>query len=288
MSTTLERTTTATLDRSGAADDMRLVDLWLSGRPAHTARAYARDAARFLAFTGRALAATTAADVIDFAAQLTGADSSKARTISAVKSLLTFGHTTGYLPFNVGAVVQLPKVKETVGERILAESDVHALIGATTTERDRLMLALLYRAGVRCSELIGLRWRDVAEVEGAELVLTIFGKGGKTRHVRVGGRIAKDLAALRDADADAPVFRSRKGSALDPSQVWRIVSSAAQRAGLGKVSPHWLRHAHASHALDRGAPAHLVQQTLGHASLTTTTRYAHARPTESSARYLPD
>ena len=86
---------------------------------------------------------------------------------------------------------------------------------------------------------------------------------------------------------DAPVFRSRKGGPLDASQVHRIVKGAAERAGLpAEVSAHWLRHAHASHSLDRGAPIHLVQQTLGHASVATTGRYLHARPTDSSARYL--
>ena len=85
------------------------------------------------------------------------------------------------------------------------------------------------------------------------------------------------------------MFRSRKGSAaLDPSAVHRVVKAAAKRAGLpDAVSAHWLRHAHVSHALDRGAPAHLVQATVGHASLATTSRYAHARPNDSSSRYLP-
>jgi integrase/recombinase XerD len=67
----------------------------------------------------------------------------------------------------------------------------------------------------------------------------------------------------------------------------RIVRSAARRVGIeANVSPHWLRHAHASHSLDRGAPIHLVQATLGHASVATTGRYLHARPQDSSARYL--
>ena len=72
-----------------------------------------------------------------------------------------------------------------------------------------------------------------------------------------------------------------------PERVRRIVKAAAERAGLSvEVSAHWLRHAHASHSLGRGAPIHLVQQTLGHASVATTGRYLHARPTDSSARYL--
>lgn len=87
---------------------------------------------------------------------------------------------------------------------------------------------------------------------------------------------------------DQPVFRSRRRGHLHPTQVWRIVGRPAWRAGIGKaVSTHWLRHAHASHALDRGAPIHLVQSTLGHASVATTGRYLHARPADSSANYLP-
>ena len=83
------------------------------------------------------------------------------------------------------------------------------------------------------------------------------------------------------------MFVSCKGGPLDASEVHRIVKAAAERAGLSaEVSAYWLHHAHASHSLDRGAPIHLVQQTLGHASVATTGRYLHARPTDSSARYL--
>ncbi|MHC2069748.1 tyrosine-type recombinase/integrase [Bremerella sp. T1] len=96
------------------------------------------------------------------------------------------------------------------------------------------------------------------------------------------------LMKLRDSDAlEAPVFRSRKKGNLDESAVWRIVKKASQRAGIDKdVSCHWFRHAHASHALDRGCPIHLVQATLGHSSISTTGRYLHARPSESSGEYL--
>jgi len=98
----------------------------------------------------------------------------------------------------------------------------------------------------------------------------------------------RDLVALRGAATpDAPVFVSRQGGPLTARQAHRVVAAAAARAGIvGDVSPHWLRHAHASHALDRGAPVHLVKETLGHASLATTSRYTHARPGESSGKYL--
>ena len=99
--------------------------------------------------------------------------------------------------------------------------------------------------------------------------------------------VSEQLLGLReDASDDAPVFTSRKGGSLDTRQVHRIVRAAGERVGVEGVSPHRLRHAHASHALERGAPIHLVQATLGHASVATTGVYLHARPTESSGRYL--
>jgi site-specific recombinase XerD len=87
--------------------------------------------------------------------------------------------------------------------------------------------------------------------------------------------------------ADAAGEQPSSDRPLDTSQVHRLVKAAAAHGGLSaEVSTHWLHHAHASHSLDRGAPIHLVQQTLGHASVATTGRYLHARPTDSSARYL--
>lgn len=83
------------------------------------------------------------------------------------------------------------------------------------------------------------------------------------------------------------MFGSRKGGPLSVRQVRNVVAAAARRAELtAPVSPHWLRHAHASHSLDAGAPVSLVSSTLGHASVATTGRYLHARPSDSSARYL--
>ena len=156
--------------------------------------------------------------------------------------------------------------------------------------RNRVLLKLLYISGVRVSELCGLKWCDaLSHKEGGQI--TVFGKGGKTRTVLLKPKVWQQLLSLKgEAKAVDPIFPSGKGGgALDVSQVRRIVYAAARRAGLEqKVSPHWMRHAHASHALDRSAPIHLVQATLGHASVSTTGRYLHARPTESSIFYLPD
>ena len=276
------------------SQDVRLVDLWLALKASpHTRRAYAFDARRFLEFVRKPLFRVTLADFEAWAAQL-GQGSLKPatrnRALTAVKSLLSFAQTTGYLPFNVGAAVKLLPGRDSLAQRILEEREVAKLIDAAPAGRDRILLKLLYATGARVSELCALRWEDVQpRTEGGQI--TLFGKGGKTRAVLLKPQVWNLLLSLRHAAGPRdPVFASRKGRhPLDSSQVRRIVYTAAAQAGLGrKVSPHWMRHAHASHALDRHAPIHLVQSTLGHASVSTTGRYLHARPTESSSFYLPD
>lgn len=271
-----------------AESDGGLLRLWLDGRSPHTRRAYEADARAFLAHTARPLRSVTLGDVQAYGAELVHlAPASRARKLGAIKSLLSFGQRIGYLPFNVGAPVRVPPVKNVLAERILEESDVVRLLALEREPRNHALLRLLYLAGLRISEACGLVWRDAKRRNPGGQV-TVFGKGGKTRIILLPAGIWKELVVLRgDAGDDAPVFRSAKGGHLDPSQVHRIVKAAAARAGLpAEVSAHWLRHAHVSHALDRGAPAHLVQQTVGHADLRTTSRYSHARPNESSAKYL--
>jgi site-specific recombinase XerD len=269
-------------------NDVTMLALWLDGRSAGTRRAYEGDARAFLALAGKPIRAVTLGDVQAFGASLAGmASASRARKLSAVKSLLSFAHRVGFVPFNVGAPVRLPPVKATLAERIMDEADLHRMLAMESHPRNAALLQLIYGAGLRISEACGLMWRDLQARDGGGQA-TIYGKGGKTRAVLIPASIWGALGHLRGhAPPDAPVFLSNKGGALDPSQVHRIVKAAAARAGLPpEVSAHWLRHAHASHALDRGAPIHLVQSTLGHANVATTGRYLHARPNDSSSRYL--
>ena len=273
-----------------ATSDDHLLQLWLDGRSPHTVRAYGSDASAFLAHAGLPLRYVTIGHVQAYGASLAAlSTATRARRLSTVKSLLSFAHRVGYVTFNVGAPVRLPPIKATLAERIVSEDDVLALIRAEADPRNKALLSLLYRGGLRISEVAHLRWRDmvVRGRDGGQA--TVFGKGGKTRVVLLGASLWHLLEGIRGTAAgDEPVFLSAKGGHLDPSQIHRVVKAAAARAGIAPaLSAHWLRHAHASHALDRGAPVHLVQSTLGHASLATTSRYTHARPNDSSARYLP-
>jgi site-specific recombinase XerD len=272
-----------------ADDDNQVLAMWLYGRPQTTQRAYAHEVRGMQAAVGKPLRSVTLGDLQGYFDTLVGlSPASQARAINAVKSLFSFAQRIGYLQFNPGAAISTPKRKNTLGERILPETTLLRLIALEPHPRNRALLRLLYAEGLRVSEVCGLKWRDVQPRTEAGQI-TIFGKGGKTRAVLLSSDTWAELNTLKgDADSDAPVFKSRKnGGHLHPSQVKRIVEAAAVRAGIeAPVSPHWLRHAHASHALDRGAPIHLVQATLGHGSVATTGKYLHARPEDSSARYL--
>jgi integrase/recombinase XerD len=180
--------------------------------------------------------------------------------------------------------------RNRLNERILSEADVHRILTLEPNPRNRAILTLLYASRIRVSELCTLAWRDL-QLNGKGGQITVFRKGGVTRSVQLPPSVWQLAASIRPKNADPadPVFRSRKaGSFLQPVAVLRVVRAAAARAGIAlPVSPHWFRHAHASHALDRGAPIHLVQATLGHTTVTTTGHYLHARPQDSSSRFLP-
>ena len=151
---------------------------------------------------------------------------------------------------------------------------------------NRSTLLLLYGSGIRCAELCGLQWMDVQETsQGGQI--TVLGKRQKTRSIALHLTVWQALVAFRppDASPDAYVFQSRQAPHISSTQVWRIVSTIARRAGI-KASTHWLRHAHATHAMENHTPLKVIQETLGHADLRTPSRYQHVRPETSSSLSL--
>jgi integrase/recombinase XerD len=273
----------------GMTED-RLIDAWLATqRSMHTRRAYEADVRQFLAFCGCSLRDVSLVDVQRYELSLAALSfASIARRLSSVKSLLTFAFEWKLFPVDFGRYVKLPAIKNTLAERILDQSQVLTMLNLETNPRNAAIVRLGYNAGLRISELCSLCWRDLS-ASGDSGQITVMGKGGKTRHILLAASMWARLMALKPTDAspDAPVFASRQGGPLTPMQVHRIVKAAAKRAGLSDdVSFHWLRHAHVSHSLANGCDVNLVRTTVGHASLETTTRYCHARPGDSSARYL--
>ncbi|MBZ5623510.1 MAG: tyrosine-type recombinase/integrase [Acidobacteriia bacterium] len=279
------------VSRSTSYNDAQIIELWL-GRQASplTRDCYQRDVDRLLAYTCKPLCHIALGDLQGFAQSLVVAGLapvSRARTLAAIKSLLGFCQRMLYIATNPAAELLLPGYENRLAERIVPEDEVARMLATEATERDSLLLRLLYGAGLRVSELCGLRWRNLRQ-HGNAGQIAVFGKGGKTRSITLPAPLMTDLYRFRNgAGAELPVFSSRSGRPLDRGRVRIIVRTAAQAAGLDEqVSPHWLRHAHASHALDHGAPIHLVQATLGHSSVATTSAYLHARPGDSSSRFL--
>jgi integrase/recombinase XerD len=273
-----------------APADRALVLIWLNNQTPLTRAAYATDIAAFFALMGKPLADVTLADVQGFAHSLIERGfkpATQARKLASVKSLYSMALKLGLLTHNPAALVQKPVSKDVLQERIVSQPAVMLMIDREINPRNKLVLRVLYGGGLRISELVGLVWSDL-KARGKAGEFTVFGKGSKTRTVAIGPNLWRQIVATRDgAGLAEPVFSSRQGGPLDRAQIHRIVKRAAKRLGLpAEFSAHWLRHAHASHALDNGANVHEVQKTLGHASLNTTTRYAHAK--RSSSDFLPD
>jgi site-specific recombinase XerD len=278
-----------------AESDEALLKSWLrSLNSPHTQRNFEVTARRFLASLPEdGLRAATVVDVRDALASMSAglSEASARQYVLRIKSLLGYAHALGYTPFNAGATI---KVRSDAGsrganlaKRIMSEVEVGLLIRAAPSRRDRVLLEVIYAGGLRVSETVALTWADVLPRDN-RVQLSILGKGGKVRQVLLPDIVSRSLLSLRDdAGANDPVFGSRNGGHLTERAVNGMVKRTAKWAGINEaVSPHWLRHAHGSHAIDRGASLPEVQSTLGHGNIATTSGYLHARPNTSSGLHL--
>jgi integrase/recombinase XerD len=228
------------------------------------------------------------------------APSTIARALVAVRSFHRFCVEEGLLAADPSEQVGAPRVPQGI-PKALSEEEVEALLDAVVGDdaralRNRAIVEGLYATGARISELVGLDRRDLDLEEG---IVRVLGKGSKERVVPVGST-ARD--ALTDylaegrrqlvrpqrrsrGDAEA-VFLNARGGRLSRQSCWKIVRATGERAGLGgRLSPHVLRHSCATHMLDRGADIRVVQELLGHASLSTTQVYTKVSPERLRAVY---
>lgn len=273
-----------------ADTDQDLIGLWLHGKSRHTQRYYRSDTEQFFQFTKKSLKEVILKDLQGFSDHIDRhnlTDGSKRRILSSIKSLISFSHRLGYLVFDISRPLILPTPKDTLAERILSQDEVHRIIYAENHPRNRLILETLFISGIRVSELCSLCWKDLIErSDGGQM--TVFGKGSRTRVVLIPEPLWSKLMSFKGASSDDTViFRGRKrNTPMHPTTVLRIVRKATHKANIHKsVSPHWMRHAHASIAAEK-APLHIIQQSLGHASIQTTSRYLHVKPNDCSSKYL--
>lgn len=271
------------------------------GLAANSIAAYQRDLRKLVEFfdiSNTDTGAVLAADIAAFETSLKTLDLAPAsinRIMSAVRTFYKyqnreFGITdpTTEIAHNKSAR-RLPKA--------LTVSEVTSLIDAGLREgdvislRDHAMLELLYSSGARVSEVIGINLSDFAKstLNGDEITtLKVRGKGGKERIVPLGKfavaaidnylvRTRPELATKsgrKESSVNGALFLNQKGTRISRQSAWQIVLTAAERAGItSKVSPHVFRHSYATHLLDGGADIRVVQELLGHASVTTTQIY---------------
>ncbi len=281
----------------------RAVSAWLThldverGASVHTLRAYRRDLARYTAYLGSvgvdSATEVTEGHVSEFLARLREGDaehqplaaSSAARTLIAVRGLHRFLALEGQVGTDPAQAVSPPRAPSRLPKAI-GIAEVERLLEAASvgdppaTLRDRALLEVLYGSGARISEAVGL---DVDDVHAEEGVVRLRGKGGKERVVPLGSFAAAALDAylvrgrptLAAAGPGTPaIFLSQRGGRLSRQSAWAILRACAERAGLpGHLSPHTLRHSFATHLLEGGADVRVVQELLGHASVTTTQIY---------------
>ncbi|WP_219414789.1 site-specific tyrosine recombinase XerD [Pseudonocardia nigra] len=265
------------------------------GSAANTLRSYATDLRRYLEHLKKAgiddLAAVREADVTGFVAALRSgaaplAASSAARALAAVRGLHRFAVRDGLVADDVAREVTPPALPVRLPKALSVDQVDQLLAGCIGDDpgplRDRALLELLYSTGARISEAVGIDLDDL-DVDGRTVLL--HGKGGKQRIVPVGrpalaaveayGVRARPELAGRGRGTPALLLNAR-GDRLSRQSAWHALQRAAEGAGLAtEVSPHTLRHCFATHLLAGGADVRVVQELLGHASVTTTQVYTH-------------
>jgi integrase/recombinase XerD len=262
------------------------------GLARNTLEAYSRDVGRYLGFlAGRGCVEAEAVRAIDVAtflqhlkAEGLGARS-RGRALSAVKMFHRFLLTESFCDCNPTSIIEAPKTLNKLPV-FLSPREVELLLGSSLTDddeslRDRAMLELLYATGLRVSELVHLKVRDVNLDAG---YLLTMGKGSRERLVPIGesarNAVAEYLATVRSgmdrSGSCEYLFLSRLGGAMTRQAFWNLIRKRSRLAGIGKsISPHSLRHSFATHLLENGADLRSVQIMLGHADLSSTQIYTH-------------
>ncbi len=251
----------------------------------HTLRAYRKDLEEFSAFVRKEPEDIDMIDVRGFiAGQIRDGRerTTVGRRLAAVRSFLGYLQKEGYLKANPAKLVSTPKTHKLL-PKFLTVDDAFLLVEQPKgigfiKARDRAILELLYSSGLRVSETAGLNVDDVNTREG---LVKVRGKGKKERIVPVGSKAVDAIKSylvekLLLKRTDRALFLNRRGTRLSDRGVRRIVVKYAKAAGIsGDIGPHTMRHTFASHLLQGGADLRVIQELLGHSSLSTTQKYTH-------------
>ena len=275
---------------TSAQSDRELILVWMADKSRTTQISFKSTIEKFLEFIDKPLVDVRIEDLQLWKQGLSARfkPTTVANKVLVIKSLFSFAVKVGYLTINIGSFIKPPKTKEALAQKILTVADVKRLIDATNSRRDGLMLSLMYGCGLRVSEVVGLTWDDLKPHLDGGGKATLFGKGSKTRVVIIPPRLWRQVLEFKQIDrASQWVFVTRMGNQMERSIVHRMIKRTCQRAGVDeRASCHWLRHSHASHSLEAGCNLRLLQQSLGHASVSTTEKYLHVSPDKGSSQYI--
>ena len=288
----LNKAESATVARSEELVDRFLDAIWMErGLSQNTLGAYRADLmtlGRSLAENGKTIEKAEKADLLAFiASRVEGGAKprSTARQLSSFRRFFRYIMREGLRDDDPTADIEMPRIGRSL-PKTLSEEEVDALLNAPNTDeplghRDRAMLELLYATGLRVSELINLKQSQINFNQG---VLRIVGKGDRERLIPLGDesqRWLRDfidgprMEILLERQTDY-LFPTRRGDRMTRQAFWHIIKRYAEKAGVRKkLSPHSLRHAFATHLLNRGADLRVVQLLLGHSDLSTTQIYTH-------------
>ncbi|HEX3074552.1 MAG TPA: tyrosine recombinase, partial [Ignavibacteriales bacterium] len=277
---------TNTIPRAVSKDFGRQLDKFLNyitlekGLSDNTRTSYRHDLTRFIEFISEKginrLSSVASKDISDFLyllAELGLSSSSRSRYLSSIRGLFGYLFASGNTESDVSEVIDLPKLRRKLPDtlsvddmnKILEQPDITKPAGI----RDRAILEILYACGLRVSELINLKQRDI--IFESEIV-RVFGKGSKERLVPIGKsalhwievyRNKARLLFIKGKNTDDILFLNQRGSKLTRMGIWKIVDAAAQRAGIeAEVHPHTFRHSFATHLIEGGADLRAVQEML--------------------------
>lgn len=280
-------------------DELRgLIRSWTStlrAKSANTARSYEQAATRFLDGLEGEVDADEVVDYLDSLVDL--APASRAHHISAVRSFLRFAQSQGVIATGPIDLLVRPTVTVTSFNRYLDVEELQQLVAAARrlSPRHLATVLLLVGCGLRVAEASGATWRDLFRDPQGRLGVRVIGKGSKQRIVRVRDDVFEALVTLHgsdhlDARDTTPLLLDGQRTGYTTRGLHKLVAESGRSAELTKdVSPHWLRHTHATLAALGGASAFVIQSALGHSRLETSQRYVHwAKGLEdSSSDYLP-
>ncbi|MBC7420735.1 MAG: tyrosine-type recombinase/integrase [Bdellovibrio sp.] len=280
-------------------EDIAIIGSWLFQKGKKTQIYYRRIVREFFKFYPKLTMRTTQITHLALFLKTFSnySDSTRNTYKNALSSLFTFATKTGYLERNPALALDNLKTPDKIYSKVLSREQVERMIQLEENPRNHLILNILYFTGVRVDEISHLKKSSFHNSENG-MIMMVEGKGRKVRSIHLPSHLSDAIMRYaftldstdclftndRLIDFGIEIFERKP---ISNSQIFRIVKAAAKKAKLSvQPSPHWLRHTSATHAIEAGAPIHVVQRSLGHESISTTGKYLDLRPKESVGDYI--